>query len=165
MPVNVQADNQLLQTLTAADQSAALVAYTVSAEDVRGPFAPVSHDLEAMSHLDHLGYASAAEGLAEKFHMDEDLLRKLNPNVDFNTAGAQIVVANAGGDLGADVASIVIDKREHSLRAFDASGNLRAFYPATIGSPDAPAPWPRLPTSGRRDHGADDRRRTEQSGW
>lgn len=172
MPVNGQADNQLLQTLTAADQSAALVAYTISADDVRGPFAPVPQDLEAMSHMDHLGYASAAEGLAEKFHMDEDLLRKLNPNVDFSTAGAQIVVANTGGALGADVASIVIDKRERSLRAFDASGNLLAFYPATIGSPEAPAPSgdftvravafnptyhydpSRLPTFGRRDHGA-----------
>ena len=172
MPVNGQADNQLLQTLTTADQSAALVAYTISADDVRGPFAPVPQDLEAMSHLDHLGYASAAEGLAEKFHMDEDLLRKLNPNVDFNTAGAQVVVANAGSDLDADVASIVIDKRERSLRAFDASGNLLAFYPATIGSPDAPAPSgdftvravafnptyhydpSRLPTFGHRDHGA-----------
>jgi lipoprotein-anchoring transpeptidase ErfK/SrfK len=172
MPVNGQADNQLLQTLTAADQSAALVAYTISADDARGPFAPAPQDLEAMSHLDHLGYASAAEGLAEKFHMDEDLLRKLNPNLDFNTAGVQIVVANAGGDLGGDVASIVIDKRERSLRAFDASGALLAFYPATIGSPDAPAPSgdftvrsvafnptyhydpARLATFGHRDHGA-----------
>jgi lipoprotein-anchoring transpeptidase ErfK/SrfK len=173
MPVNGQADQQLLQTLTGTDQSAALVAYTITADDVRGPFTTVpSQDLEAMSHLDHLNYASAAEGLAEKFHMDDDLLRKLNPNVDFNTTGTQIVVANAGGDLGADVASIVIDKRERSLRAFDASGNLLAFYPATIGSPDAPAPSgdftvrsvsfnptyhydpSRLPTFGHRDHGA-----------
>lgn len=172
MPVNGQADQQLLQQLTAQDQSAALVSYTITPDDVRGPFTTVPQDLEAMSHMDHLGYASAAEGIAEKFHMDEDLLRTLNPGVDFNTAGSQIVVTNAGGDINADVASIVIDKRERSLRAFDASGNLLAFYPATIGSPDAPAPSgdftvrsvsfnptyhydpARLPTFGHRNHGA-----------
>jgi lipoprotein-anchoring transpeptidase ErfK/SrfK len=169
---NGQADSQLLQTLTAADQFAALVAYTLTADDLAGPFAPVPQDLEAMSHMDHLGYASAAEGLAEKFHMDEDLLRKLNPGADFNAAGEEIVVANAGGGLATDVASIVIDKRERSLRAFDASGTLVGFYPATIGSSEAPAPSgdftvravafnptyhydpARLPTFGHRDHGA-----------
>lgn len=172
MPVNGQADQQLLQQLTAQDATPALVSYTISADDVRGPFAPAPQDLEAMSHMDHLGYASAAEGIAEKFHMDEDLLRTLNPGVDFNQAGAAIVVTNAGGDLSADVASIVIDKRERSLRAYDASGNMLAFYPATIGSSDAPAPAgdfavrsvafnptyhydpARLPTFGHRNHGA-----------
>jgi len=172
MPVNGQADNQLLAQLTAQETTPALVSYTITADDVRGPFAPVPQDLEAMSHADHLGYASAAEGIAEKFHMDEDLLRTLNPGVDFTQAGTAIVVTNAGGDLSADVASIVIDKRERSLRAYDASGAMLAFYPATIGSPDAPAPSgdftvrsvafnptyhydpARLPTFGRRNHGA-----------
>src|SRR6185312_13526998 len=172
MPVNGQADQQLLQQLTVQDQSPALVSYTITDDDVRGPFAPVPQDLEAMSHMDHLGYASAAEAIAEKFHMDEDLLRTLNPGVDFTQAGTAIVVTNAGGDLGGDVASIVIDKRERSLRAYDASGAMLAFYPASIGSPDAPAPSgdfsvrsvafnptyhydpARLPTFGRRNHGA-----------
>ena len=171
MAVNGQADQQLLQQLVGQDQSPALVRYTITADDVRGPFAPTPRDLLAMSQLDHLGYASAAEGIAEKFHMDEDLLRTLNPGVDFNQADTPIVVTNAGGDLSADVASIVIDKRERSLRAFDASGNMLAFYPATIGSPDAPAPSgdftvrsvtfnptyhydpARLPTFGHRNHG------------
>lgn len=172
MPVNGQADDQLLTQLTAQEAAPALVSYTITADDVRGPFAPVPQDLEAMSHMDHLGYASAAEAIAEKFHMDEDLLRTLNPGVDFTQAGTPIVVTNAGGDLNADVASIVIDKRERSLRAYDASGAMLAFYPATIGSPDAPAPSgdfsvrsvafdptyhydpARLPTFGRRNHGA-----------
>ena len=48
-----------------------------------------------MSRLERVGYESAAEAIAEKFHMDEDLLRTLNPGVDFATAGAEIVVANA----------------------------------------------------------------------
>ena len=45
-----------------------------------------------------------------------------------------------GGDLEADVATIEIDKVGLALRAYDAAGNLLAFYPATIGSSEAPAP-------------------------
>lgn len=172
LPVTGIADAGLLQTLTAQDQAPTLVSYTIAAEDAQGPFATVPQDLEAMSHMDHLGYARAGEGIAEKFHMDEDLLKTLNPDVDFTQAGQQIIVANAGGDLNGQVAQIVIDKTEKSLRAYDAQGQLLAFYPASIGSPDAPAPSgdyavrsiafdptyhydpARLPTFGHRDHGA-----------
>lgn len=172
MPVNGQADDALLQTLVAADTAPALVTYTITADDVRGPFVPIPSGLEALSHLDHVGFARASEGIAEKFHMDEDLLRTLNPGADFAQAGAEIVVANAGGDLTAQVASIVVDKRERSVRAFDAAGQLLAYYPASIGSPEAPAPSgdyavravafnptyhydpSRLPTFGSTGHGA-----------
>ena len=37
-----------------------------------------------MSRLQHVGYESAEEAVSEKFHMDDDLLRTLNPGVDFN---------------------------------------------------------------------------------
>src|SRR5262249_9207800 len=82
MPVTGVADAALLQALTTQDQAPALITYTIAAGDVQGPFASVPQDLEAMSHLEHLGYARASEGIAEKFHMDEDLLKTLNPDVD-----------------------------------------------------------------------------------
>lgn len=172
MSVNGQADDALLQTLVAADPAPALIAYTLTADDIAGPFVTVPQGLEAMSRLTHLGFQRASEAVAEKFHMDEDLLRTLNPGVDFAQAGAEVVVANAGGDLSGPVASIVIDKRERSLRALDAAGQLLAFYPASIGSPEAPAPSgdytvravafdptyhydpARLPTFGKTNHGA-----------
>jgi lipoprotein-anchoring transpeptidase ErfK/SrfK len=172
LPVTGLADDALLRRLEQADSAPALVAYVISADDVRGPFIDVPEDLAAMSRLAHVGYESAAEALAEKFHMDEDLLRTLNPGVDFTSAGAEIVVANGGGGLGAAVASIEVDTREGAVRAFDASHRLLAYYPATIGGGDAPAPAgehtvrgvsfnpayrydpTRLPTFGRRNHGA-----------
>lgn len=172
MEVNGQADDALLQALVARDAAPALVSYTITAEDVRGPFAPVPQDLEAMSHMRHVGYASALEGLAEKFHMDEDLLRTLNPGVDFTRAGGEIVVASTGGNLSAPAASISVDKQAGAVLAYDQAGSLIAYYPATIGSSDAPAPSgdytvrgiafdptyhydpARLPTFGRRNHGA-----------
>ncbi len=51
MPVNGQADDALLQALAAQDAAPALVAYTITAQDVAGPFAPVPQDLEAMSRM------------------------------------------------------------------------------------------------------------------
>jgi lipoprotein-anchoring transpeptidase ErfK/SrfK len=166
------ADDAFLTRLEQADASPALVAYVITEEDVAGPFADVPSGLEAMAELDALPYGSAAEALAEKFHMDVDLLRLLNPDVDFAQAGAEIVVANAGGELDAEVASIEVDKQTLAVRAYDAGGQLLAFYPASIGSSDAPAPSgdyavravafnptyhynsERLPTFGQRDHGA-----------
>lgn len=127
-----------------------------------------------MSRLERVGYESAAEALAEKFHMDEDLLRTLNPGADFTVAGTEIVVANAGGELQAQVTSVEVDLAEGAVRAFDQQNQLVAYYPATIGSGDAPAPVgehtvrgvafdptyrydpARLPTFGQRDHGVVD---------
>lgn len=172
LPVNGLADEALLTRLEQADAAPALAAYVLTSEDVAGPFVDVPRDLEAMSRLERVGYESATEAVAEKFHMDEDLLRTLNPDVDFTTVGAEIVVANAGGELSGAVASIEVDINEGAVRAFDASNQLIAYYPATIGSGDAPAPLgshtvrgvafdptyrydpARLPTFGERSHGA-----------
>lgn len=171
LTVNGLADEALLTRLE-QDTAPALVAYVITEEDVRGPFVDVPDDLLAMSELPRLGYESAEEGIAEKFHMDGDLLRTLNPGADFSTAGTEIVVANAGGDLSGDVATIEIDTREEAVRAFDASGALLAYYPATVGTTEAPTPTgdhtvrgiafdptyrydpARLPTFGNRGHGA-----------
>jgi lipoprotein-anchoring transpeptidase ErfK/SrfK len=174
LTLNGLADDALLTRLEQADTSPALVAYVLTAEDVRGPFVDVPSDLEAMSRLDHVGYETAAEAVAEKFHMDEDLLRTLNPDVDFTQAGTEIVVANGGGELDTQVASVEVDVSEGAVRAFDASNRIVAYYPASIGSRDAPAPIgehsvrgvafdptyrydpARLPTFGAREHGAVD---------
>jgi lipoprotein-anchoring transpeptidase ErfK/SrfK len=138
LPITKSVDAALLDALGKADS--VLVSYTITADDVKGPFARIPQDLEKMATLEHLGYASAAEALAEKFHMDEKFLRALNPGVDFGKAGAQIQVANAGGDLAVEVAAIEVDKGANVLRAFDAAHKLIASYPATIGSADKPAP-------------------------
>lgn len=172
LPVNGRPDEALLTRLEQGDPAPALVAYVITAEDVRGPFVDVPSDLQAMSRLEHVGYENAAEAIAEKFHMDDDLLRTLNPGVDFTQAGAEIVVANGGGELTTQVASVEVDISQGALRAYDAANTLVAYYPATIGSGDAPAPIgahtvrsvtfdptynydpARLPTFGERPHGA-----------
>lgn len=136
--INGRPDDALLTRLESADAAPALVSYVLTEDDVRGPFTQVPAGLEAQSRLEHLNYGSAVEALAERFHMDEDLLGTLNPGVDFTRAGAEIVVANAGGDLDAPVARIDIDKDELTLRAYDANEQMRAFYPVTISTDNTP---------------------------
>ena len=126
-----------------------LTRYTITAEDVAGPFRPVPTSLEDQAELGALNYASAFEGLAEKFHVTEALLSALNPDANFERVGATIVVpAVSAAPLPAAVTRIVVDKTESSLRAYGADGTLLAFYPATIGSSERPAPSGRLTVVG-----------------
>jgi lipoprotein-anchoring transpeptidase ErfK/SrfK len=126
----------------AADTQAALTDYTITADDVKGPFvAKIPTDMAEMAKLDALSFTSPLEALAEKFHMDEALLKKLNPGVDFGTAGSKIVAAALGPDkLPATVTRIEVDKGLRQIRAYGAKDLLLAVYPATVGSSERPAP-------------------------
>jgi len=141
LPADGQLTQAVFDALVQADTAPVLKSYTLTADDLKGPFLPTPDNLLDQSKMQHLGYQSIQEALAERFHMTEDLLAALNPGVNFNQAGAVITVAAAGDDtLPAKVASIEVDKAQRSVRAFDAKGALLAFYPATIGSTDRPAP-------------------------
>lgn len=142
LPVDGELDAAVFERLASGDSRRVLTDYTITAADVAGPFiGAVPEDIEAMARLETVGYADAREALAEKFHMSEALLDALNPGVDFGRAGQTIVVAANGPDaLQGEVARIVVDKAESSVRAFDADGQLLAFYPATIGSGEMPSP-------------------------
>ena len=113
-----------------------------AAADAAGPFiGEVPEDMAALGELETVGYSDAREALAEKFHMSPALLDALNPGVDFGRAGQTIVVAsNGSAGLKGEVARIVVNKEESSVRAFNADGDLLAFYPATIGSGETPSP-------------------------
>lgn len=142
LKVDGELDAAVFRKLASADGGRALTDYTITAADAAGPFiGAVPEDIEAMARLETVGYADAREALAEKFHMSEALLDALNPDADFGRAGQTIVVAaNGPAGLSGEVARIVVDKTENSVRAFDAEGVLLAFYPATIGSGEMPTP-------------------------
>lgn len=128
--------------LIATSADPVLTEYTIAPEDVKGPFLEkLPAKMEDMIGLKQLGYTSAAEGLAEKFHMDERLLKELNPGKSLDEAGATIVVANVRRDKDKDkVTAIEVDKKGRQLRAMDKDGKLLAVYPASIGSQEKPAP-------------------------
>lgn len=142
LPVDGQMDAQVWQALTAADTAPAMQDYTITPADVAGPFvAKIPTDYAEMAKLKALAYSSPAEALAEKFHMDEALLRSLNPGADFAKAGTVIVVSRPGDDkLATAVVRIEVDKAEREVRAYGDGDKLLAVYPATVGSTDRPAP-------------------------
>ena len=96
--------------------------------------------MKAQAKLPYLGYASPLEEIGEKFHSSPEVLRALNPGANFEQAGQQLTVPNVLVMPPAQAASIVVSKGESSVRAYDASGALLAFYVATIGSEHDPLP-------------------------
>jgi lipoprotein-anchoring transpeptidase ErfK/SrfK len=132
--------------LAATSPDPVLRRYRIDEDDVRGPFVRhIAHGLEAMGKLPRLSYKSAREGLAEKFHMSEQLLQVLNPGEAFDDAGHDIIVANVRTDDQLEKASrIEIDKGARLLRVFGRDGGLLATDPASIGSEEKPAPSGRL---------------------
>src|SRR5205085_6516226 len=71
----------------AQDAEPAVIEYTVSDADVKGPFTQdIPDKMEKQAGLKRLGYTSASEMLAERFHMDEDLLQRLNRARKFDQA-------------------------------------------------------------------------------
>jgi len=142
LPADGSIDPQVWTALTTADVAPAMQDYAITAEDVAGPFTPkIPTDPADMAKLDRLGYTSPLELLAEKFHMDEGLLKALNPSADFGKAGTVVVVAAVGGKpLAAKVVRLEVDKAGRAVRAYGADDALLAVYPATVGSADRPAP-------------------------
>jgi lipoprotein-anchoring transpeptidase ErfK/SrfK len=133
---------EIWKALTGASEDAAIVEYNIADKDVKGPFLQkLPAKMEEMKDLKALGYTSAREALAEKFHMSEDLLAALNPGKKFDRAGEAIFVANVlNKPAKLTVRRIEVDKTAQTVRAFDASGALVAFFPATVGSEEKPTP-------------------------
>ncbi|MFC3067807.1 L,D-transpeptidase family protein [Phenylobacterium soli] len=151
MPATGQLDAATWKALARGDTAPAVVAYTITAQDVAGPFlARIPTEYPQMAKLDHLGFTSPLEALAEKFHMDEALLKALNPRVDLGKAGTSILVAAPGPEtLPAMVSAIEVDKSQRQVRAYGPDGAILAVYPATVGSTERPAPTGRFEVTGR----------------
>ncbi|HXN43479.1 MAG TPA: L,D-transpeptidase [Xanthobacteraceae bacterium] len=135
-------DQNAWNTLTQGFDQPAIVAHEISEQDVKGPFAKaIPKDLEKMARLHHLSYTSPLELLGEKFHVDPKLLKLLNPGKRFDQAGTSILVPNVGErDRSGRVTKIEVDKSARDIRALGENGDLVAFYPASIGSEEKPAP-------------------------
>lgn len=133
---------QVFAALAAADKGPVTQTYTITNEDEQGPFiGNVPEKFPALAKLKRLGFRDPVQELAERFHMSEALLRALNPNANFRSAGAQIVVLRPGnGDIGNTVARVEVNKSDDQISVFDGTGNLIATFPATVGSTERPAP-------------------------
>ncbi len=123
------------------DAAPAVDRYRITAEDAKGPFIDrVPPKLEDQASLAHLGYRNIREALGERFHAGLALLGALNPGSKFNAGDEIAVPAVAGQKPGAKAARIVVDKPGRAVAVFGADNTLLAFFPASIGSEEKPAP-------------------------
>ncbi len=132
---------EIWAALSQANNAPVITQYTIAENDVRGPFLQkLPAKIEDMKRLDALRYTSPREAIAEKFHMSEVLLQALNPGGKFDRAGVTIFVTDVPTKIKLDVDRIEIDKSRETVKAFDPSGSLIAFFPATVGSEEKPTP-------------------------
>ncbi|MFW2588202.1 L,D-transpeptidase family protein [Sagittula sp. SSi028] len=116
-----------------------MMAYTIQPADAEGLVAAIPDNVREKAAMDRLGYTSLSEALAEQFHMDDDVLRAMNPQAAFEV-GETVMVADPGLDQQGEVARIEIRKSERRAVAFDASGREISDYPVAIGSDETPSP-------------------------
>ena len=115
-----------------------LVGYTLTQEDIKGPYQPTPSGSEAKSKMKGLYYQDVQEMLAERFHMDIRYLKKLNADKKF-TVGETITVFNPGAPLNEKITRLVAKKADNILYAYNGD-KLIATYPTTVGSSDTPSP-------------------------
>ncbi|MGB7896899.1 MAG: peptidoglycan-binding domain-containing protein, partial [Candidatus Sulfotelmatobacter sp.] len=112
-----------------ADAVKPIVSYTITAEDVAGPFnKTIPEDATEQSKLPGLYYTSVLEELAGKFHSAQALLKRLNPRARF-IAGEDIRVPNVLGTEQATRAQtgsvkIVVSKKKSVLMVYDREGQI-----------------------------------------
>lgn len=132
--------DDILQRLSATG-GLAFTTYEITSADAAENFvAAIPADYGEKAKLERLGFTSAAEMLAERFHMDEAFLVARNPGVDFSRPGTRIKVVATGVAQKGSVTRIIADKGRKQVRGYDALGRLVVAYPATIGSSDTPSP-------------------------
>ena len=108
--------------------------YTVTQDDL-DRLAPVGSSWLAKSQQNHLEYETVLEMVAEKTHCHPNLIRTLNPSVDWNRVppGTTLRVPDAEfPPPRAKAAAIHIRLSEKTLEAFDVSSNLLAHFPCSI---------------------------------
>lgn len=117
------------------------VEYTITEADLKGPYAAsIPHDYALQAKMKGLYYTRVSEMLAEKFHMDEEFLKKLNPKATFKKAGEKLIVTNIRNELPENIHLIVAHKGAKQLYLFNQQNQMVGSFPATIGSADTPSP-------------------------
>ena len=121
------------------DAGPTLTAYTVTDNDVRGPFEKIPEDMMEQAKLDRLGHESALEALAERFHASQDLIEKLNPSVKIEE-GAEIAVPDVSRPELPKAARVEVIGSHPAVFVYGPGDSLLAYYPATAGSEKDPLP-------------------------
>lgn len=141
LPIDGVLDAEVWNRLKLMDTSPVMQSYTLTQADIDGPYAKsIPHNYAEQAKMKGLYYTSVLEMLGEKFHMDVNFIKALNPGKDFNKVGETILVADPGPEDTRPLSLLIAHKGASELYGFDESGKMIVAYPATIGSSDTPSP-------------------------
>jgi lipoprotein-anchoring transpeptidase ErfK/SrfK len=113
-----------------------LTFYTVTTNDL-ARLQPLAATWLGKSLQSALEYETLLELVAEKGRASPNLIRRLNPQVDWNTVGpgARVQIPDiTDPEPAARAAFLVISLGEKKLEAFDANTNLLAHFPCSIAA-------------------------------
>lgn len=141
LPISGELDKATWDSLLKNQTTSAFGTYQITAQDLKGPYAksiPRNYALQAK--MPGLYYTRVSEMLGEKFHIDEDFLKQINPHTNFKKVGETINVPIVRNDLPQDVALIIAHKPARQLYLYNHSNQMIASFPATIGGSGTPSP-------------------------
>ena len=113
-----------------------LTTYTVTSNDL-ARLQPLSKTWLGKSQQSALDYETILELVAEKGRASPNLIRRLNPAIDWTNvvAGAEVQIPDVTyPEPRARAGFVVISLGEKKLEAFDASTNLLAHFPCSIAA-------------------------------
>lgn len=122
------------------DAAPVLVEYTLTAEDVAGPYAPTPERPEDKAKMQRIVYQDLMEMLGERHDSKPALIKVLNPGIEM-VAGAKLVVPHTRPALQLPKAArLVVDKSDGVLQLLDSADKVYAQFPASTGSSRFPLP-------------------------
>ncbi|MFW1983144.1 L,D-transpeptidase [Acinetobacter guillouiae] len=141
LPISGELDKQTWDSLLKNQKTAAFGTYQITAEDIKGPYAKaIPRNYAQQAKMPGLYYTRVSEMLGEKFHIDEDFLKQLNPKANFKKVGETINVPIVRNDLPEGVALIIAHKPARQLYLYNSTNQMIASFPATIGGSGTPSP-------------------------
>jgi lipoprotein-anchoring transpeptidase ErfK/SrfK len=122
-----------------------VVARTLTAEDVKGPFVELPDSIYDQAKLDCTCFESLTEKFTETFHTSAEILAKLNPgvNLDGLQAGQTLNVPNVrdpDARVQGQIAELQVSGRGSYVHAVDANGRILYHFPSTLGGTYEPSP-------------------------
>jgi lipoprotein-anchoring transpeptidase ErfK/SrfK len=114
---------------------------TVTASD-HAALTPYPSSWEARSRQSAMGYETIEEMMAERYHLYQAALRRINPSVQWPNPPERTIltVPNLNAKRLPKLSKLTISLSEKTLQAFNANGQLVAHFPCSIAADKAKRP-------------------------
>jgi lipoprotein-anchoring transpeptidase ErfK/SrfK len=146
LPSTGKVDPATWNALLSTGGNQVVIQYTITPDDLKGPFVPIPEEMADKAKLPALGYSSPLEMLAERYHSTPEFLQRLNPGAKFDAAGQALKVPNVRavkqpekGQAPPEGTQVVVSKSNSTLTVQGPQGVL-FFAPITAGSEHDPLP-------------------------